>query len=143
MPSHALPPGPERRARRTQARARQWRHWRRRQWRDQLPLYLVLVTGAQVAGLPPADADNRGILDLIGTIVGAVAFILVFMLVLAPVYLRAEALRQRQAAPRPRWQYLVFAVGWGALAGGLGRSPSGCVTGGSARRYGNGTAAAG
>lgn len=115
MPAHTLPRGPEFRARRAAARVRL-----RGEWRSQLPLFLVFWTGLQVAGWPSAGGSaGRQVLDVIGTTVGSVLFTVVFVLALMPVYLRAETLRETQAAPRPRWQYLVIAAGWMAMASGL------------------------
>lgn len=115
MPSHRLPRGPEFRARRAGARDR-----RRGEWRRQLPLFLVFMTGLQVAGWPSADVGaGRQILDAIGSGIGGVLFTVVFVLALLPVHLRADTLRQTQALPRPRGQYLALAAGWIAAAGGL------------------------
>lgn len=107
MPSHRLPHGP--------ARGR-----RRGQWREQLAAGLILLTGLQVAGrLPDGGTAGRQVLDMAGSVVGSVLFTVAFLLVLTPVYLRAEKLRQAQAAPRPRWQYLMITAGWMAIAGGV------------------------
>lgn len=54
-----------------------------------------------------------------GTIGGGVLFTVVFALVMTPVFLRCETLRQAQAMPRPRWQYLVISAGWMVMAGGF------------------------
>jgi hypothetical protein len=115
MPSHRPPRGPQLRRRRAEVRGR-----RRGQWREELLAGLILLTGFQVAGrLPAGGADGRQVLDMARYVVGSVVFTVAFVLVLIPMYLRAEKLRQAQAAPRPRWQYLMFAAGWMAMGGGL------------------------
>ena len=81
---------------------------------------IVLYTGVQVAGLPSAQGSvRRQVLDVIGTCTGSVLFTVAFVLAMLPVAIRADKLRQAQAVPRPRWQYLVIAGGWIAMAGGL------------------------
>jgi hypothetical protein len=115
MPSHARP-------RELASGARRTRGLGRRMWQSRYGLApcAVFLTGVSVTGWPP-DGGSAGhrILGVIGTAGGAVAFSIVFFLLLTPVYLRAESLRQSQVAPRPRWQYLMLAAGWMAVAGGL------------------------
>ena len=107
MPSHRLPLG--------QSRGR-----RRAQRREQLLAGLILLTGLQVAGrLPDGGTAGRQVLGMAGSVVGSVAFTVAFALVLTPVYLRAEKLRQVQATPRPRCQYILIAAGWMAIAAGV------------------------
>jgi hypothetical protein len=117
-PAHALPRGPEFRARRAGARARALGRVRR-DWRERLPNALVVVTGLAVGAGGPSGGEGHGIAGVIGAGVVAVLFIVVFGLAMGLVQLRAEKLRRAQAAPRPRWQYLLIAAGWLAAAAGL------------------------
>ena len=108
MPSHALP------------RSRKVCAGRRAAWRNTFPLFLVGFTGFQVVG-PPSSARSIGhlILDILRSAFGVAFFTVGFVLALMPVYLYAEKLREAQAAPRPRWQYLAIAAVWASLAASL------------------------
>jgi hypothetical protein len=46
-------------------------------------------------------------------------FTVAFVLVLMPMYVYAEKLRETQAVPRPHWQYLAIAAAWASPATGL------------------------
>lgn len=117
MPLHALPRGPERRARRQAARLRQ-----QGRWRNGLPVFGTMLIGLEsFQGWPSVTGSTA---DHVLGAIGSAAAALLFVMLAGPAVLwaglRADRIRQAQAAPRPRWQYLAIAAGWLAAAGGTG-----------------------
>lgn len=119
MPSHARPQRPGSPAERLAAR-RERRARNRQNWRDKIPnvlttlppVVLAMVLQEEWPGVP-------GFLASVG-VAGLAAIALYFLLL--PVTSRAEKLSAAQVAPRPRWQYLLYAAGWLAVT-------AGCVAG--------------
>jgi hypothetical protein len=102
-----------------------------------------MSTGLAVIGVPGDGGDFASqTLALLRSalLVGLIAVVLTVALL--PADLRARKLGAAQADPRPRWQYLVLAAGWAAVADGR---PAACrrqrTT--ATRRVGSGAGGAG
>lgn len=112
MPSHAIPPGRAGRAHRKVARRRQLLAI----WRG-LPAVLVWVTLFEVAGIPASRGSAMSqVLDMIRAVVISALAAGAGVAVVAVLHFRMKAWRAHTAVPRPRWQYLLAAVGWLAVA---------------------------
>lgn len=110
MPSHAIPPGRDGRAHRRLARRRRLlAAWHR------LPVMLLPITCLQVAGMPAPQGSAMSLGVLRAGLLGGLltALVVVVVLVLGS---RLNARRAPATAPRPRWQYLLAALGWLAIA---------------------------
>ncbi len=109
MPSDEVPSGSNSVTRLTLAQ-------RLRRVRRYLPFFLAILSGISVAGQPTATGSiARQALEVLRAGLGGA----VFVLTLLPAYLWASRTRRTQAAPLPRWQYLLFAVPLLAVAGQL------------------------
>jgi hypothetical protein len=113
VPSHAIPPGRDGRAQRRSVRRRRLLDgWQR------LPMGVLLLTSLQVAGLaePIHGSAVSQVLHVIRVgLLGAVVMVLVVAIgALLPARVRTWA--RDAAAPRPRWLYLLAAIGCLAIA---------------------------
>lgn len=113
MPSHAIPPGRNGRAQRRSARRQRLLDgWQR------LPMVVLLLTSLEVGGLgePIQGGAASQVLHVIRVgLLGAVAMVLVVAIgALVPARVRTWA--GDAAAPRPRWLYLLAAIGCLAIA---------------------------
>lgn len=112
MPSHAIPPGRDGRVHRRLAR----RQLLLAAW-HRLPMMLLPITCLQVAGMPAPQGSAMSLVlgvlraGLLGGLLAALVFVVVLVL-----GSRLNAWRAPAAAPRPRWQYLLAALGWLAIA---------------------------
>jgi hypothetical protein len=111
MPSHAVPPGRDGRAHRRLARRRLQGAW------QILPLMLLLWTCIAVVGQPSSQGSAMSqVLSWLRTcLLSPVLATLVFVVALV-LRSRVNAWRAPASAPRPRWQYLLVALGWLAVA---------------------------
>jgi hypothetical protein len=130
MPSHAIPPGREGQAQRRSARRRRLLDvWQR------LPLFALLITSFQVA-----DAGETGqggavsqLLDMIRVgVLGAVVMVLV-VAIWAVLPARVRTWAGDAANPRPRWLYLLAAIGCLVIAVSFGLLSARAGTGLGAR----------
>jgi hypothetical protein len=115
MPSHAIPPGREGRGHRRLARRRRfldaWRH---------LPVMLLLISCLPVAGMPSPGSSVMSL--VLGVLRAVLVGTLVTVLVVAAAVVPGPRMNARRApaeTPRPRWQYVLAALGWAGIACGL------------------------
>jgi hypothetical protein len=101
--SHALPQGPE-------ARARRWSA-RRRNFRNGAPVTLAYVTAIIVVEPFNGGAASQAVRTVLAGAIGGIVFAAIALL---SAY--AERLSSRLARARPRWQYLLFTLSYGSLA---------------------------
>jgi hypothetical protein len=116
MPSHAMPAGPDRRARRQATR----RQRLRTQW-QLVPMFVLVITSLRVAVAPqsPHASVASRVLGVLSS--GLLGGLVVALIVVLAVILRGRltALRMSRAGPRPRWQYLLAALAWLGITWGL------------------------
>lgn len=112
MPSHIIPPGPDgSAARRLARRQRLLKAW------QQLPILMLALTGIQVAGMPPTrgSALSQALVVVRAALVDALVLVMVAVAI-AVVRRRVSARREPDPPTRPRWQYLLAALGSFAVA---------------------------